>query len=99
MADTCVCGGSRGRPNPDCKRCDFVVEVERLRARVAELERARDAAIRELSAASRRYGVVEGVLIAVRDRLDYLRSLWGDEAITKGVVDAIDGLGAGGHGK
>jgi hypothetical protein len=33
MTDTCVCGGSRARPNPDCERCGLI-------ARIAELETA-----------------------------------------------------------
>jgi hypothetical protein len=32
MTDTCVCGGSRARPNPDCERCELIAEVERLNA-------------------------------------------------------------------
>lgn len=39
-SDTCICGGSRGQPNPDCERCGLVAEIDRLRARVAELESA-----------------------------------------------------------
>jgi hypothetical protein len=38
ITDTCVCGGSRSRPNRDCERCQLIAEIDRLRARVARLE-------------------------------------------------------------
>lgn len=32
MGDTCVCGGSKSDPNPDCERCNLIFEVDRLRS-------------------------------------------------------------------
>jgi hypothetical protein len=30
MSDTCVCGGSTERPNPDCERCQLIARIGRL---------------------------------------------------------------------
>lgn len=59
---------------------------------IDELKAERDAAIREIGRLATRCGRVEGVLLTVRDRLAYLESVWGAEAITRGVIDAIESL-------
>lgn len=89
-AQTAVLAGiQHGR---EVERIKIDAELDALRVELRKARESRDAAIREASHWAQRAGRVEGVLIAVKDRLAYLQGLWGAEALTQGVIDAIEAL-------